>query len=402
MTKVMKHLLIAGGGFAGFWSAMSAARQARELGVRGQLKITLINRDEYLGLRPRFYEADLTGARIPLRKWLVPLGIDLVVGEIARIIPASRHIQFVKGPTAVPDIAYDQLILATGSRQAYPDFVERGRVFSVDTFAEATTLDRHLRALAATGFPTPASRTFVVVGGSFTGLEIVTALPSKLEHLARSTPRITFHLIEQAPEIGLGYPPDARLYIMERLRHLGITVHTTQKGLRHEQGCLILADKQQLPTETVIVATGFTASSLAAAFDGPRDRLGRLTVDTFLRLPAHPEVLAAGDISLAKTDPDHYAVMSCQHAMPQGRTAGHNAVSLLFNGSPLPYSQPRYRTCLDLGPGDALVTSGWERHIITTGLEAKVIKTEEILNQAISPPMDITDTLAMASPVTAL
>ena len=28
----MKHLVIIGGGFAGFWSAMSAVRQARELG----------------------------------------------------------------------------------------------------------------------------------------------------------------------------------------------------------------------------------------------------------------------------------------------------------------------------------------------------------------------------------
>ena len=57
MEKSMKRLVIAGGGFAGFWSAMSAARHAMALGVRDRLKITLINRDEYLGLRPRFYEA---------------------------------------------------------------------------------------------------------------------------------------------------------------------------------------------------------------------------------------------------------------------------------------------------------------------------------------------------------
>jgi NADH dehydrogenase len=400
MEKSMKRLVIAGGGFAGFWSAMSAARHAMALGVRDRLTITLINRDEYLGLRPRFYEACLAGTRVPLRHWLVPLGIGLVIGEIASITPASRCIQFANGANVVPDIIYDQLILATGSRQTYPDFVERDRVFSVDTFAEATTLDQHLRTLAARGFPTPASRTFVVIGGSFTGLEIVTALPSRLEHLAPSAPPCTFHLMERAAEIGLGYAPDARQHITRRLQHLGVTVHTGQEGLRHEKDQLILADHQRLPTETVIIATGFAASPLAAAFGGPGDRLGRLVVDTFLRLPGHPEVLAAGDVSLAKTDPDHHAVMSCQHAMPQGRTAGYNAVSLLLNKDPLPYAQPHYRTCLDLGPGDALVTAGWDRHIITIGPEAKAIKTEEILNQTISPPTDTADTLAMASPVT--
>lgn len=388
----MKHLVIAGGGFAGFWSAMSAVRQATELGKRDMLKITLINRDEYLGLRPRFYEADLRGFRVPLGNWLAPLGIDLIIGEIGSAVPASRRIRLVGGP----DISYDQLILATGSRQTYPDSVGSGHLFSADTFEESAVLDQHLRALTATGFPTPASRTFVVVGGGLTGLEIVTALPSRLERLAPSIPGFAFHLIERAPEIGLGYAPDARQHIVKRLQHLGITMHTGQDGLRHEKDRLFLAGNQQLSAETVIIATGFTASPLAAAFRGPRDDLGRLAVDAFLRLPEHPEVLAAGDVSLAKTDPDHYAVMSCQHAMPQGRIAGHNAVSLLFNEDPIPYTQPRYRTCLDLGPGDALVTVGWERRVKTIGPEAKTIKTEIL--QWICPPADVVNTLAMAAP----
>ncbi len=399
MEKPTKHLVIAGGGFAGFWSAMSAVRRAMEMGVRDNLKITLINRDEYLGLRPRFYEAELAGTRIPLRNWLAPLGITLIIGEIEGVIPASRRIQFVNGSRVLPDIAYDQLILATGSRQAYPDFIGQGRVFNVDTFEDATTLDQHLRTLAATHFPTPASRTFVVIGGSFTGLEIVTALPSRLRLFAPSISQFTIHLIERAPEIAPGYTPDARQHIVKRLQHLGITVHTGQEGLRHENDQLILADNQRLSTETVILATGFMASPLTAAFSGPRDRLGRIAVDTFLRLPEHPDVLAAGDVSLAKTDPDHYAVMSCQHAIPQGRTAGHNAASLLFNKDPLPYAQSRYITCLDLGPGDALTTAGWERHLKTIGPEGKAIKTE-IVNQLVPPPTDIADTLAMASPVT--
>lgn len=390
----MKYLVIAGGGFAGFWSTVSAVRQATRLGKREDLNITLINRDEYHGIRPRFYEAELEPTRVPLEKWLGPLGVELIVGEIIDVSPASRNVRLADGRA----VAYDRLILATGSRLSPPDALRTGGVFNTDTFENAVTLDRHLHALAASGFPTRASRTFVVVGGGLTGLELVTALPARLERLAPSSSGFAFHLVERAPEMGLGYAPDARRHIVERLQHLGITVHTGEAVLRHERDRLMLANRTELSTNTVIVATGFTASPLGAAFCGPRDDLGRLRVDAYLRLPEHPDVLAAGDVSVARTDPDHCAVMSCQHAMPQGKFAGHNAVNLLFNQDPIPYGQPLYRTCLDLGPGEALATAGWERHLRSTGVEAKALKTE-ILTQWIYPPADIAETLAMAAPV---
>ncbi len=390
----MKHLVIAGGGFAGFWSAMSAVRQATQLGKREELKITLINRNEYLGIRPRFYEAELERTRVPLNKWLTPLGVDLIVGEIIDTLPISRSVRLADGRS----VSYDGLVLATGSRLNPPSALAKDGLFNTDTFEDAVALDRHLRALAASDFPTRASRTFVVVGGGFTGLEIVTALPSRLERLAPSVQGFVFHLVERTREIGLGYAPDARRHIVERLQHLGIAVHTGQEVVRHEEGRMTLTNNKQLSTETVIIASGFKASSLAAAFRGSRDEMGRLRVDAFLRLPEHPEVLAAGDVSLARTDPDHCAVMSCQHAMPQGKFAGYNAVNLLFKEDPIPYSQPRYRTCLDLGPEDALATDGWERRLKAIGLEAKTLKSE-IVTQWIYPPANIAETLAMAVPM---
>lgn len=392
----MKHLVIAGGGFAGFWSAVSAVRQATQLGRREELKITLINRNEYLGIRPRFYEAELDQTRVPLKNWLIPLGVELLVGEITDIIPASRYVQLADGRS----VAYDVLVLATGSRLNPPSVLAKDGVFNTDTFEDAAALDRHLRALAASSFTTPGSRTFVVVGGGLTGLEIVTALPSRLERLAPSVPGFVFHLVERAREIGLGYAPDARRHIVERLQHLGITVHTGQEVVRHEGEQLTLKNNKQISTQTVIVANGFKASSLAAAFRGSRDALGRLRVDAFLRLPEHPEVLAAGDVSLARTDANHCAVMSCQHAMPQGKFAGHNAVNFLFKENAIPYSQPRYNTCLDLGPEDALATAGWERHLKNIGLDAKALKTE-IVTQWIYPPADLSEALAMAAPMIA-
>ncbi len=389
----MKRLVIAGGGFAGFWSAVSAVRQASRLNRREALDIMVINRDGYLGIRPRFYEASFVSARVTLAKWLDPLGVDLVVGEIIDVSPAARYVRLEDGRT----VAYDRLILATGSRLNPPTALRTGSFFSTDTFEEAAALDRHLRALAASGFPTPASRTFVVVGGGLTGLELVTALPDRLARLAPSHSGFTFHLVEHAPDIGLAYAPDARRHIAERLQHLGIAVHAGQDVVCYEDGQMTLTTNKRLSTQTVIVATGVTASPLGRAFCGSRDELGRLQVDAYLRLPEHPEVLAAGDAALARTDPDHWALMSCQHAMVQGKFAGHNAVNMLFDEDPIPYGQPLYRTCLDLGPGEALATAGWDRRLRRTGVEAKSLKTE-ILTEWIYPPTDIAKTLAMAEP----
>ncbi|MGH7878258.1 MAG: NAD(P)/FAD-dependent oxidoreductase, partial [Candidatus Binataceae bacterium] len=57
------------------------------------------------------------------------------------------------------------------------------------------------------------------------------------------------------------------------------------------------------------------ASSLTAQIEAQRDHLGRLLVDTDLRIVGFDNIYAAGDVALALADdPDRHALMSCQHA----------------------------------------------------------------------------------------
>ena len=50
-----------------------------------------------------------------------------------------------------------------------------------------------------------------------------------------------------------------------------------------------------------------------------------------------------------------------------GKNAGHNAASDLF-GRPLESIDPGpYRTCLDLGPGQAATALGWDRTVPRRG-----------------------------------
>lgn len=390
----MQNLVIIGGGFAGFWSAMSAARQARELGKSGELKITLISKDEYHAIRPRFYESDLASMRVPIKNYLAPLGIDLIVGEVGGVDTQNRSITMANRADA---ISYDALILAAGSRLRVNNIPGIELAFNVDTFADANRLDQHLNKLSGSAFATSASRSFAVVGGGFTGLEAITSLPQRIKTLAPNVAGFKFFLVERAKEIAPNYSLDGRRYIVEQLEKANVQVLPGEEVASIVAGKIALKSGKSLETDTVIWTTGLEASPLTASFKGERDELDRLCVDSFLRLPACHNVFVAGDVARVLADQRNHALMSCQHAMPQGKFAGHNAVNQMFGKEPLAYSQPRYVTCLDLGPENALLTEGWERSFKMSGPDAKALKTQ-IVTQWICPKEDLETNLKLSTP----
>jgi len=118
-----------------------------------------------------------------------------------------------------------------------------------------------------------------------------------------------------------------------------------------------------------------------------------------LKVTGVEAVYATGDCAYAATDEvGNHAAMSCQHAMNLGRSAGHNAAADLLGEAPLPYSQPKYVTCLDLGPWGAVYTEGWDRVVKMEGAQAKALKTQ-INSEWIYPPAaNRAEALAAADP----
>ena len=393
----MEKLIIVGGGFAGFWSAVSAVRQARALKRCHQLQVTLISREGHLAMRPRFYERKLEGMHVALRDYCEPLDIELITGEVTGINLERRRIFLAEPPE---EIAFDGLIVAAGSQLRTSGMEGAGKAFNVDTFAGATELDRHLSSLASSGFKTAASRNTVVVGGGLTGLEVVTVIAERFKEFAGSGSASQVYLIDKSADLAPAYSQEGRAYIRLQLEEAGIRLLLGEEVERIERGEIVFQSGKTIATETVINAAGMEASPLMAHFSGRKDELGRLYADQFLRVSAHDGVFVAGDVARVLVDGENYAVMSCQHAMPQGKFAGHNAVCQLFGAEMAPYSQPRYVTCLDLGSAQALFTTGWNRNVQMTGAEAKQRKTLTV-QKLIYPPRDIAETLDMSSPVVA-
>jgi NADH dehydrogenase len=164
-------------------------------------------------------------------------------------------------------------------------------------------------------------------------------------------------------------------------------------------GGITTTDGERVEAMTVVWTAGMEATALTRQISGERDRYGRLYVDQDLRVPTSNEVFATGDAAYAATDSNgHHAMMSCQHALRLGRSAGHNAAADLLKIQTRPYTQVNYGTCLDLGPWGSVVTEGWDRMVKFAGVQAKPLK-QYVNGTLIYPPKaDKKEALEAADP----
>jgi NADH dehydrogenase len=197
---------------------------------------------------------------------------------------------------------------------------------------------------------------------------------------------------------------EGRSVILDALAALNIEALSRTAVAAVDLAGVTLTHGEHIPAATVIFATGMKASRLTRDLGITCDKLGRLPVDRFLKVAGVDAIYAAGDCARAQADDlGHVTVMSCQHARPMGRLAGHNVVCDL-KGRPddrVAFAAPDYVTVLDLGPFGALYTGGWERGtVIAKGAAAKATK-QSINGSRIYPPRSATrDAIfAAAAPV---
>jgi NADH dehydrogenase len=393
-----KRILVLGGGFAGLWSAVGAARKLDELGLGPDaVEVTLVNRDAFHGIRVRNYEADLSTVRVPLDAVLGPIGVRRVEGDVTAIDPAGAAVtvRTADGPRTLP---YDRLVFALGSQLTRPDVPGLAEfAFDVDTYAAAERLNDHIRSLA--GRPDSGGRfTAVVVGAGLTGIEAATELPGKLR--AAGANRFRVVLVDRNPYVGSDMGDSARPVIEAALSELGIERRLGTGVAAVGPDAVTLGTGEVIPAATVVWCGGLRANPLTRSFQVELDPLGRLPVDEFLRVRGAANVFAAGDSARAVLNGRHASVMSCQHGRPMGRFAGHNVVCDLLGLPMLPLHIDWYVTVLDLGPPGAVYTEGWDRHVVATGEAAKA--TKRIINcDRIYPPLtgDRREILAAAAPV---
>lgn len=380
-----KRIIIAGSGFAGLWAALAAQRAIHLASQEQNIEVLMVSPSPNVDIRPRLYEAVLENMNPDISELLSVVGVKFLAGWVNKIDVDQQAIEVSTTDGNKQILSYDRFILATGSTTFMPPIsglTEYG--FSVSTLEDAEKLDQHLKNLA--NKPANAARnTVVVAGGGLTGLETVTEMPERLRSILGET-NVRVVLVDSSTEIGAAMGDQAATVIREALSELGVEGKAGLRVTALDASGVTLSNGERIETQTVIWTAGMRANPLTSQVTGEKDNLGRILGDAYLHAPEAKNIFVTGDTVKVPTDDlGNFNVMSCQHAMSLGRVAGYNAAAELVDLPLHPYSQPKYVTCVDLGPWGALYSEGWDRQVQFVRDEAKKIK-QEINTVWIYPP----------------
>ena len=183
--------------------------------------------------------------------WYADHGIDLRLG--ARVLDVDRDerdVMLVDGTR----IAYDRLVLATGSIPTLPPI--RGVVRVDGTLHPKVHAFRSLADCLRLLGAVPAARRAVVVGGGLLGLQVARAL--SVRGVATEVVEGTDHLLSRQVD-------DRGGAVIERdLRRLGTEVYTGSRAVRLTDDGLRLDNGFTLETDLVVLAAGGRPSTALA------------------------------------------------------------------------------------------------------------------------------------------
>jgi NADH dehydrogenase len=318
--------VVLGGGFGG----LAAVRALRGAGAR----ITLLDRSNHHLFQPLLYQVAMAGLSpadiaSPIRRIFARRrDVTVLLAEATGFDLPARKVRLADG-----ELAYDQLIVATGATHSY--FGHDGwaaHAPGLKSLEDALDIRRRvlLAFERAEREDDPVKRrawlTFVVVGGGATGVELAGTLAEIARHalareFRRSDPRTArVVLIEGAPRVLPPYPESLSIAAQEQLERLGVQVNLNARVTDIDAQGVALGE-ERIEARTVLWAAGVAASPLGAALGAPLDRAGRVQVAPDLSLPGHPEVFVIGDLCSLQQDGRPVPGVA-PAAMQMGRHAG--------------------------------------------------------------------------------
>jgi NADH dehydrogenase len=394
-----QHILVIGAGFGGMWTALSATRLF-DLHDHNGVEVTVLAPQAELRVRPRFYEPNAHQLAAPIGELFDAVGVKFIKGAADTIDVQQKRVGYIDASGARQTCSYDKLVLATGSRLALPNTLGVAEhAFDVDQIEQAVRLENHLKSLAS--LPDSKTRnTVVVAGGGFTGIETATEMPARLRAIFGADADIEVIIVDRGEKVGASMGAEISQSIAEASAELGVRWQLKSSVVAVDENGVTLADGQRIDAKTVVWTTGVRASSLTEQIPAERDALGRLHVDSHLKVIGQDDIYATGDVAYAATDDiGNHAMMTCQHAISLGRHAGNNVAAHILGVDPTPYSQPKYVTCLDLGAWGAVYTEGWDRQVKLVKQEGKELKTQINTVWIYPPAADRASALAAADPM---
>jgi len=366
------QVVIAGGGFGGFYAARVLERVLPEQSTR----VTLVNDANFMLYTPLLPGA--AGGTLDPRHVVVSLRsqlrrTELVIGRVTDADPtqATVGVQRIDGEHL--QLHYDQLVVALGSVSRtlpIPGLAEHA--IGLKSLSDATALRNQVLSCLdiAESIEAPELRAqylgFVFVGAGYAGVEGLADLQDFAAQAIQMYPRCRLQgmrwvLVEAKDRIMQEVPRSLSEFAERELRGRGIEVRTNTTLLEVSDSAAKISSGETVTARTVVWTAGVKPSPVVARLGLALDREGRVVVDRTMRvehpapaageqqegagmaLRAGTDVWAIGDCAAVPdaSRPGQPCPPTAQHAIRQGRLVARNVAAVLAGTSPKPF---RYRT----------------------------------------------------------
>jgi NADH:ubiquinone reductase (H+-translocating) len=356
-------IVIAGGGFGGFYAARTLERVLPPHSAR----VTLVSDVNFLLFTPLLPGAaagtlEPRHVVVPLREQLART--DLWLGRVAGADPERGQLIVDSLDGRRHELRYDQLIVALGSisrTQPVPGLVEHAIGFK--TLADAIALRNRVLAMLeiAETIADAATRaeylTFVFVGAGYAGLEGLAELQEFMGDVIDRYPRcrvqgMRWLLLEARERVMPEVAPSLAAFAERELRGRGVDIRTGTALTEVTDSAIRLRGGESIPTRTVVWTAGVRPHPVVGQLGLQLADGGRVAVDRTMRAAGRRNVWAIGDAA-AVPDPARRGQPcppTAQHAIRQGRRVARNvAAELGAGGRVRPFKYRTLGVFVDLG-----------------------------------------------------
>lgn len=358
-----KKILILGGGFAGV-QVLRKVQDAFQNDV--SVDISLVSRDNFFLFTPmlpeissgmiesrhiatpvrsfckraRFYEAIVNSVDLQNRQ--------VVIYHLVGDQPHHTHHDPHQPESHSHTLNYDYLVLALGSETNFfgmSDVEENS--LTLKSLGDAIILRNHVISMLEQADLEhdnqdlrKALMTFLIVGGGFSGVEIV----GELNDFVRDSVKEFYHNIDEKVDIRiiLANARDRILpevseelgdFALQKLRESGVEVMLNTRVSGATSNSVKLHDGKIISCHTLIWTGGVTPSRLVFSLPCDHDKAGRIVVNNYLQVHRYPGVYALGDCAFI-TDPhtEKPYPPTAQHAIREGSVVADNIIAAIKSG----------------------------------------------------------------------
>ncbi|HUB37077.1 MAG TPA: NAD(P)/FAD-dependent oxidoreductase [Solirubrobacteraceae bacterium] len=365
------NVVIAGGGFGGFFAARTLERALPAASAR----LTLVSDVNFLLYTPLLPGA--AAGTLEPRHVVVPLReqlrrTELRLGAVVGGDPAARRLDVALPGGERGELRYDQLIVALGSvsrTPPVPGLMEHAIGFK--SLADAIALRNRVISMLEAGEASHDSQsraehlTFVFVGAGYAGVEGLAELQDFMADVIDLYPRckvqgMRWVLVEARARVMPEVAPHLAAFAERELRGRGIETLTGTTIAEVSDRAVRLSDGRSIGARTVVWTAGVRPHPVVARLGLPLSDGGRIEVDRTMRVSGHASVWAIGDAA-AVPDPARRGQAcppTAQHAIRQGRRVARNvAAELGAGGRVRPFGYRTLGVFVDLGRHQAVAST---------------------------------------------